>query len=872
MKQTIRSFKVGLYQCLEFHKPKPRYRHFTLISLVLVALIESNLVLALEAPCAPGNASVWAPAAKDFLGTSISNQSRVYFTGSEGILTEVFYPTLDKVQNVDLQFLVTDTQKTWGDEERRQKKHDVSQVNKRALMWQAVTVADSGKWKITKKIFTDPERNTVIQRVTFQTLEPGKTVKDYNLYVLNNPAINNTGAGSGNANQCSGTQGTDQGADNSRTLTAGSRAMLVASEPNSTSSALAISLPWKVVGGNLMVSNGFVGRNDGFTDLFAGSSDKTMDFNFDSAFGGNVAQMGWIDSGNSTASSISFDVVLAFGNSEAEATNTANATLVSDLGVMEKTYTDDWIAYNKSLNNQKGKADDQYYLGAMTLKSIQDKSNGAMIAGAGSPWGETSSDSNQGGYHLIWSRDLFKFASALIAAGDSASANKAVEFLFNTQMQTTTSDNPYSRPGRFPQNSLVNGKSYWNGTQMDEAAMPIILAWKLNRVDLWPKIKLAAEFLSHNGPATGQERWEEMRGYSPSTIAAEIAGLVCAANLATAANDPGAANFYLQKADEWRNNVANWTFTTTGFHGNHKYYIRINANQDPNDDVNLTFGNGVGTHGERWIIDGGFLELVRMGVMSPNDWTILETLPEYDAILKQTIVGKGDAWFRYNYDGYGEYNDGRNYDGSGRGRLWPIFTAERGIYEIAKYSDGSKGEPYRKALKAFSSQAGFIPEQIWNNNANITGWETDIPSSYEVGTSTKSMRPLSWAMGEYINLIAAMNQGHSDAPTVVCQRYACDKPQTTVTFKVKANTKVGENIYLVGSSPLLSNWVQNSGIKLSPTNYPIWNVTVSLPAGTSLEYKYLKRDSGGITVLESGGKRNFTTPSSGEVTRNDSFQ
>ena len=55
--------------------------------------------------------------------------------------------------------------------------------------------------------------------------------------------------------------------------------------------------------------------------------------------------------------------------------------------------------------------------------------------------------------------------------------------------------------------------------------MPIILAWKLNRVDLWPKIKLAAEFLAHNGPATGQERWEEMGGYSPSTIAAEIAGL-----------------------------------------------------------------------------------------------------------------------------------------------------------------------------------------------------------------------------------------------------------------------------------------------------------------------------------------------------------
>ncbi|MBD9358362.1 amylase [Methylomonas sp. EbA] len=830
------------------------------------------MALASEAPCAPGNSSVWAPAAKDFLGTSISTQSRVYFTGAEGILTEVFYPTLDKVQNVDLQLLVTDAQKTWGDEERRQTRHEINQVNKRAMLWQVSTSADSGKWKITKKIFADPGRNTVIQRVTFQTLEPGKTVKDYNLYLLNNPAINNSGAGSGNTNQCSGKQGTDQGADNSRTLTANGRVMLAASEPNSTSSALAISLPWKAVGGTPMVSNGFVGRNDGFTDLFAGAGDKTMDFNFDSASGGNVAQMGWIDSGNSTANSISFDVVLAFGNNEAEAMNTANATLGSDLNTLEKTFTDDWIAYSQGLNNQKGKADDQYYLAVMALKSIQDKSNGAMIAGSGTPWGETSSDSNLGGYHLIWSRDLFKFASALIAAGDAASANKAVEFLFNTQMQTATQDNPYSRPGRFPQNSLVDGKPYWNGSQMDEAAMPIILAWKLNRVDLWPKIKLAAEFLSHAGPGTGQERWEEMGGYSPSTIAAEIAGLVCAADLANAANDPGAANFYLQKADEWRNNVANWTFTSTGFHGNGKYYIRINANQNPNDDANLTFGNGVGSHGERWIVDGGFLELVRMGVMSPKDWTILETLPEYDAILKQTIAGKGDAWFRYNYDGYGEYNDGRNYDGSGRGRLWPIFTAERGIYEIAKSGDGSKGESYRQALKAFSSQVGFIPEQIWNNSANITGWQTDTPAAFTVGTSTKSMRPLSWAMGEYINLIAAINQGHSDAPSVVCQRYACDKPQTTVTFKVKADTKFGENLYLVGSSPLLSNWVPTSGIKLSPANYPIWSVTVSLPAGTPLAYKYVKRDSNGNTIWESGDNRDFTTPASGEVTRDDSFR
>src|SRR5213596_2380584 len=142
--------------------------------------------------------------------------------------------------------------------------------------------------------------------------------------------------------------------------------------------------------------------------------------------------------------------------------NAANATLSSDLDALETAYVQQWVAYTNRLNTQNGRADDQYYLAAMSLKTIQDKSNGAMIAGAGTPWGEDNGDSNQGGYHLVWSRDLFKFASALLAAGDTESANKAVEYLFNTQMQMTTGDNPYSRPGRFPQNSFVDGKPYWN--------------------------------------------------------------------------------------------------------------------------------------------------------------------------------------------------------------------------------------------------------------------------------------------------------------------------------------------------------------------------------------------------------------------------
>lgn len=375
-----------------------------IIALRTILLLTLGLPARAEnAPNAPGVRSVWAPARKDFLGTSASPSSRVYFTGADGVLTEVFYPVLDQVQNVDMQLLVLDKAGAFESkdaEERRQQTTEVSLVNKRALVWKVVTTGANGKWRTTKKFFSDPSRNSVIERVLFETLEPGKTVSDYDVYLLNNPAINNSGGG-----QNSGTN------DNSRTLTVEGRTFLAASEPGSTSSVIGGSLPWKQNAGQPTVSNGFVGTNDGFSDLFGGANDKRMDWRFSGAFGGNVAQMGLIDFGGNTGTGIAFDIVLAFGNNEGAAANEANATLSSDLDVLEQTYTSQLEIYNGGLRKLNGTADDQYYLAAMCLKSAQDKSNGAMIAGLGTPWGETNDDSNYGGYHLVWSRDLFKFAA-----------------------------------------------------------------------------------------------------------------------------------------------------------------------------------------------------------------------------------------------------------------------------------------------------------------------------------------------------------------------------------------------------------------------------------------------------------------------------
>ena len=128
-----------------------------------------------------------------------------------------------------------------------------------------------------------------------------------------------------------------------------------------------------------------------------------------------------------------------------------------------------------------------------------------------------------------------------------------------------------------------------------------------------------------------------------------------------------------------------------------------------------------------------------MGVKRPNDPTIVATLVPYDGVIEQTIGRAANpAWFRYNFDGYGENNAGGPFDGTaGRGRMWPIFDAERGNYEIAAKGAGSAGIPYLAALKPFSTPQGFIPEQIWNPSTTLPG-DVDDPSGWPVTTARRA--------------------------------------------------------------------------------------------------------------------------------------
>lgn len=846
-----------------------------MIAASFIGFVSPSFTLAAPASGGPGVTPHWAEGEKSFLGTSATSTSRVYFTGSRNTLTEVFYPVLDTANVEDSQFLVGDSAGTWVDEEKVQSpNYLVTSLDNRAMLWRVSTWNNGHNWRLIKHIFTDPARNTLVQRVTLETLN-GRTPNQFQIYYLHNPSMDLSGMG-----------------DTGTTVVSGGRTYLVASQ-GSRFSALTVSSGWQVNGGVTMVSNGFVGVNDGWTDLLGSGSDcsagnRTMDCTYDSAINGNIAQMGWISTGPSGGSSYSFDVVIGFGTTEVNAIAAANGTLTAGTAAAETNYVSEWHTYTNTLNSQGGTADDEYYLSAMTLKTSQDKSNGAMIAGFGTPWGRNRGDTGdfgpEGGYHLVWARDLYKFSSALITAGDTTSANSAIDYLFNVQMNQTT--------GRFPANSWISGVQYFPTHQMDAQAMPIVLAWKLGRNDLWPKVQLAADFITNtaNGaPRTEKDRWEETGGYSPGTIGALVAGLVCAAEIARANGDLTRARNYYATADNWQRNVDPWTFTTMGEYGNGRYYLRIDDDRDPNDNDDITIANvpkDDENHKEKKILDTSFTELVRMGAKRPTAPNILDGFPEVDANIRQSISGKGVSWFRYNHDGYGESNTGADWPNNktGRGRLWPILTAERGMYEIARTGVGSNGSSYLTALRNFATPQGFIPEQVWNNTVTLTGdWQTTLPPGYTAGTPTKSIAPLNWAMGEYINLFASIRANRAvDIPAVVCARYdactlAIPSGQARVTFRANATTSFGQSVYVTGNIAALGGWDPGLAVPVNTETdlYPIWRNAVNLPAATAIQYKYIRKNTDDSITWEnlpSGGNRSMTTPASGgNVTRNDTI-
>ena len=670
-----------------------------------------------NAPGAPGAIPTWTPGSKEAVGTATSVNSKVWFTLESGILTEVYYPRLDTADLRTLEFAVSDGHSTWV--ESKDLKHSIERVSNEALLYRQTSSDLAGKFKIAKTYATDPQRDTLLMEVTF-TAPAG-----YDLYLLANPALKNNGYG--------GT-GFVQG-DALVTQKADMACALV--------SAPAFS----------QATTGFAGKSDGYTDLLL---HHKLQWKYDRAENGNVfhaAKLGGVGQ---------YTLAMGFGPNPEAAVDAAKKSLARKFSLIRDEYVSGWREYVKGLRKVEPRYRDQFELAAMVLKAHEDKTyRGAMIASMSVPWGFAvkSEKPDVGGYHLVWARDLYEVATGLWAAGDRDAADRALTYLYTVQQQPD---------GHFPQNSWLDGKPYWIALQMDEQSYPMILAWQLGRTDAdtWAKhVRPEAEFVLSHGPMTQQERWEEVSGYSPSTIAAEIAGLVCASDIARKNGANEDADRYLRAADDWASHVETWMATTTGHLGSGSgspgYYIRIDNNTDPNDGFQLDTRNGGGIWDERDVVDAGFLELVRLGIRPANDPIIRHSVEIIDSTIR-VETPNGPSFYRYNHDGYGETYFGGPWQGEGKGRVWPIFTGERGEYEIAAGYDPAL---YLTSMLHFANQGGMIPEQVWDQ-ADPTR------AGFVFGHGTGSATPLAWSMAEFLRLVVCAEEKRIvETPSIVADHF-----------------------------------------------------------------------------------------------------
>ncbi len=418
----------------------------------------------------------------------------------------------------------------------------------------------------------------------------------------------------------------------------------------------------------------------------------------------------------------------------------------------------------------------QYLASTLVLAAAEDKLHpGAFVASPTEPWvwGDEIKglSSPSGAYHLVWARDAYQFGTALWADGDRAGARRIVDWLFDVQQRPD---------GSFPQNSTVGGKPVWTNLQLDEVALPIALAHLvgLDGPATYRHVKRAANFIAgfkdpttgRRAPFTPQDRWENQSGYSPNSIAAQIAGLVCAADMATKHGDTASATKWLALADQWRSRLKSWTVTTNGPLSPSPYFLRLTKNGRPNTGYTYSIGDGgPSAIDQRKVVDPSFLDLVRYGIEPPTDADVLSTLPVVDQQL-EVDTPNGPFWHRFSRDGYGETRTGAEWfigtpdTGRTLGRAWPLLTGERGEYEVTAGRDGA---PYLAAMAAATGPGDMLAEQVWDNRP-----PTGRPCC-RAGEGTRSATPLTWSHAGLVRLAWTIQRGTPvDEQPVVADRYA----------------------------------------------------------------------------------------------------
>ncbi len=777
------------------------------LGFVVVAAAGAGAAAAGVAPGGPGAPSYFDLARKDCLGTAAGTRSKVWFTVADGVLSDIYEPTIDNTNVSTLQYIVTDGA-TFSDLQTRDMSYTVAAD--RTGMACTVTSTDTQHgFRLVTTYITDPARDTVLMRSRLEDL-PGSSTKlgALHLYARLDAHVNGNGGG-----------GSENAGANSGVVDASGIPVIFSTNTATNAANRDYAVPTYMAlaarPAPSAASVGYAGTaSDGLTQLDATHALTT----YSSAPDGHIVATEEVARAGRPVT-----LALGFGRTQARSVSVAERSLSDRFGKTAANYRHGWTRYDTGLKRpprvfpgvtrgQAASLDGHYYLSANVLKASEDKTfPGAIVASLASPWGQAvpagvlagGEPSYFGSYREVFARDLYEAFTGLLADGDIATARAATLFLFDRQQLPD---------GSMPRNSLLNGKPApdTGGTQLDEAAYPILMAYLTglgrNTKLYEDHIRPAADFLVSHGPSFGVERWEEQTGYSPSTIAAEIAGLTAASAIAAGHGDTPRARLYQATADDFQRMIKTWTVTTTGPDGP-RYFIRVSKTGDPNAAISYSLGNGGPTLDQRSVVDGGFQELVRLGELPIADTDVQTSLAVLD---KQISVStpSGTGYYRYgnsaaegSADGYGDcYQPSQTSctvlgapwppTDTGTGHLWPNLSGERAESDLAEgNTDGA--ESLLQAMINFSSGVGLVPEQAWEDPdlaASPFGGDPATASiGFTDGKAAGSASPLTWAQAQELRLIASLGVGHNvDTPRVTVKRYLAHGAPGTLPVTITA--------------------------------------------------------------------------------------
>jgi glucoamylase len=771
------------------------------------------------APGGPGAASYLGVARKDCFGTARNRTSKVWFTVAGGVLSDVYYPSIESSNTKTVQYVVTDG-RTFTDLQQRDMTYTVSTTDRSGMVCRVTSTDARHGFRIVTDYLTDPARASVVMHSRLVPLHGngGPAFRSLKVYVRSSPHIDNTGGGA----KASG--GTDNGgADNAFTERA--TTALVAADAHRASgpgpfaatvvSALAASRPFRAE------SSGFAGTaSDGLRQLEAR---HRLVHQYASAANGNVTQTALV----SAAPGQPFTLALGFGPRAGAAIRAARISAHQPLRILAARYTQGWRSYDGGLKqpplrvagmtaSQNAAMHRAYWLSVNVIKADEDKTYpGAFVASPTDPWGQAvpAQTTHPGWtYREVFARDDYEIFTGLLADGDRATARAMVRFLYGRAQQPD---------GSFPRDSLLNGAvapDTFGLVEIDQDAYPLLMALDAGfagQVSFYRQhIRPDADFIVDHGPAYGAERWEEHPGFSPSTIAAEIAGLTAAARLARAAGDAGRARVYQATADFYQRNVARWTVTSSGPYGR-RYFLRLSPSGHPSRPETYDLGNGsISKADQRDVADAGFLELARLGELPARAGDVLRSLAVTDSVIEsQTASGPG--WHRYGVrpslfgrpagstDGYGDCWVPDPTDcspagapwfgpGKGSGHPWPLLSGERAEQDLQSGRPAA-ATALARTLQRMTWGAGTVPEQVWEDPrvpASPFGSDPATASiGFRSGEAAGSADPLVWAQAQYVRLVRDLGAGRLlDQPLITRARYvAHGRPaRVRLAFRVTA--------------------------------------------------------------------------------------